>query len=183
MKIFLVLISLVVFAVPSVVSAYPGEMNGTVTRIVDGDTFDILAVNSTTFRVRMADINADETGEAGYAEAKAALGSMISGRTVYLDVDDLYVWDYGGAGSRIVAVVYLWHNSTHFLNVNEALFLAGHVRKTDYQNEFNPYVWLLYQPRGDVASELPSTLLLALLMVPLLAGFLFLRKRRLRIRN
>lgn len=114
-------------------------MTGTVTHIVDGDTFEIRVVNSTKYTIRMADANASELGQSGYDEAKAALDTMIFGKTVYLDVDDLYTWDARGSGYRVVAAPYIDYNSTHFLNTNEALFLGGYLEKKDYPNEFSPH--------------------------------------------
>ena len=157
---------------PNVAFARPEEVNGTVTHIVDGDTFDVLASNGTEYRIRMGDINAVEIGQAGYVEAKAALDSCISGRLVYLDVDDLYLWDNKGTGERLVAIAYIDYNSTHFLNVNEAMFVDGFVEKRDYSNEFNPYNWTLYRPKNQVA-ELPLTLLAAVVATSLLVVTLF----------
>lgn len=181
MKVCFVLIFLLLLPALSVVFAYPGEMNGTVTYVVDGDTFDIAVVNGTKYVIRMADVNASEIGQAGYAEAKAALNSMIAGKTVYLDVDDLYIWDNRGTGDRVVAIPYVDYNSTHFLNVNEAMFLGGYVEKKDYRNEFNPYNWGLYEPKAHKIPEFPSTLpmflILLFIVVAATASALRYRKR------
>jgi hypothetical protein len=177
MKMCFVLIFLFVLATPNLAFAHPGEMNGTVTHIVDGDTFDIAAFNGTKYRIRMADVNASELGQVGYAEAKTALESIIAGKTVYLDVDDLYIWDNRGTGDRVVAIPYVDHNSTHYLNVNEDMFLGGYVEKKDYRNEFDPYNWKLYEPRAQGVAEFPSSLLMVLLIVSVLIATLFYRKK------
>ncbi len=138
MKIYLLLTLLFLAAFPAVSFAHPGELNGTVTQVVDGDTFRILTENGTQYAIRMADVNASERGQVGYDEAKSFLNSLICRKIVYLDVDNLYTWDNRGQGSRIVAIPYVDFNSTHFLNVNEAMFQGGYVEKKDYSNEFNP---------------------------------------------
>jgi len=115
-----------------------------VRRIIDGDTFD-----TPLGRIRLADVDAPEYGEAGYEEAKLYLKSLILYRTVYLDIDDLYKTDKYG---RYICVVYVRYNSTHLLNVNKALLKAGLARVADYPNEFNPYKWTLYVYYPEKAS-------------------------------
>jgi len=80
----------------------------------------------------------------GYQTAKDYLSSKISGKTVYLDIDDVYTYDYSGTGSRLVCVVYVRYNSTHRLNVNKALLDQGLADLDNYYNEFNPSTWSLY---------------------------------------
>lgn len=108
-----------------------------VTRVIDGDTF----VADPVGRVRLADIDAPEVGEPGAREAMAYLIALVYRRWVHLDIDDLYRTD---RYDRLVAVVYLRHNATHLLNVNQALLDAGHARVWDFPNEFDPATWSLY---------------------------------------
>jgi len=123
---------------PSVYSS-PFEVDATasVYHVVDGDTFDAFPVG----RVRLADVDAPERGEAGYTEATNALKSLVLNKKVYLDVDDLNVMD---SYNRIVCVVYVRNNSTHLMNVNYWLVIYGYAKISDYSNEFNPYTWSLY---------------------------------------
>lgn len=51
-----------------------------VTNVVDGDTIDV----SDGTRVRLIGIDTPERGECGYAEATSALGSLVSGKEVFL---------------------------------------------------------------------------------------------------
>lgn len=131
----LLTIILLVHVLP--VSAYEIDKTATVTEVIDGDTFKISGD-----RVRLADIDAPEDGEDGYIQAKNALKNLVAGKKVYLDTDqksgrDIY--------DRLVAVVYLKHNSTHYKNVNYALLQQGVVILDDYtNNEFNPYSWTLF---------------------------------------
>jgi len=126
------------YYLPSVYSS-PFEVDATasVYRVVDGDTFDAFPVG----RVRLADVDAPEIGEAGYTEATNALKSLVLNKKVYLDVDDLNVMD---RYNRIVCVVYVRNNSTHLMNVNYWLVTNGYAKISDYPNEFNPYTWTLY---------------------------------------
>jgi len=158
----IVLASLLVLLafLPAQVNGYQGsgqgpapqfEAYGHVSRVIDGDTADIyivtiykakyVSMNGTTIRVRFADINAPELGTLEGERAKKALSLLLSGKYVYLDIDDLFVHDRYG---RVVAVVYLPVNSTHALNVNLWLALNGYASIADYQNEFNPSYWTLY---------------------------------------
>ncbi len=126
------------YYLPSVYSS-PFEVDATasVYRVVDGDTFDAFPVG----RVRLADVDAPERGEAGYTEATNALKNLVLNKKVYLDVDDLYVMD---SYNRIICLAYVRHNSTHLMNVNHWLVVYGYVKISDYSNEFNPYTWSLY---------------------------------------
>ena len=54
-----------------------------VTRVIDGDTF---MTSSRKNPVRLANISAPERGQPGYKKSKDALTSMISGKTVTVDV-------------------------------------------------------------------------------------------------
>jgi len=133
------------------IQQYGIEVYGAVVKIVDGDTIDVRifsvykdrysSLNGTVIRVRLADINAPELGTPEGEEAKRVLASILSGKYVYLDIDDLYIYDRYG---RIVAIVYLPINTTHLLNINLWLVQKGYARAIDYPNEFNPSTWKLY---------------------------------------
>lgn len=124
-----------------------------VVRVVDGDTVlvEVVEVRSDKLRgtlglgerrVRLADVNAPELSTPEGARAKDALSGILRvGEQVYLDVDDLYIFDKYG---RIVAVVYVRFNGTHALNVNAWLLKNGYAELRDYDNEFNPNSWTLY---------------------------------------
>ena len=106
--------------------------------VIDGDTFDAFPVG----RIRIADIDAPESWESGYGEAKDFLTSLIGNKRVHLDVDDIGIMDNN---QRLVCLVYVRHNSTHLKNVNEALLQSGHASVDNFtNNEFNPSSWSLY---------------------------------------
>lgn len=133
--ILLALSAFLSLAVPA--RAWEVDATATVTSVIDGDTFD----STPTGRIRLADIDAPESGVAGYDEARDFLSGLIGGQTVYLDTDDVYGTDVYG---RWVAVVYVRHNATHLENVNEALLESGHAVIWDFDNEFDPAAWALY---------------------------------------
>ena len=113
----------------------------TATYIVDGDTFDI----ATGERIRLADIDTPERDELGYYEATEALSHLIFNKRVYLDIDDVYVYDT--FGTRLVCCVYVDYDATHYLNVNKALWENGLAEVWDHPNEFNPHQWTLLAPK------------------------------------
>ena len=128
------------------------DKTSTVTRVIDGDTFDI----STGERIRLADVDAPEYYESGYSDATDYLKSLIDGKTVYLDIDDVYTYDYSGTGSRLVCVAYVDYDSTHWINVNKALLDEGHAVISDFHNEFSPYSWSLYVLKDGSSESTPS---------------------------
>lgn len=173
LRLFTISILIILFVALSSVSIVKAnvvkiDFSGVVDFVIDGDTFDVTLGNGTSFRVRMADVNAVELDEVGYAEAREYLKSLIYEKTVYLDVDDLYTYENHGSGNRLVCVTYLDFNSTHLMNVNEALSVAGHAKLRNYDNEFNPYNWDLYVPKEDVIPEFPSVILLFVTMILLM---------------
>jgi endonuclease YncB( thermonuclease family) len=133
-------VALLVLGVASPVSSSPGveiDVIAVVKRVIDGDTFDAFPVG----RVRLADIDAPELGTAEGEASRIALERLILGKTVYLDVDDLYVID---RYNRVVAIAYIRYNDTHLLNVNKWLVDNGYARVVDHPNEFKPSAWTLY---------------------------------------
>lgn len=123
-----------------VVACMEIDMISTVMSVHDGDTFTLV----TGERVRLADLNAPELGEDGSYEARDYLSSLVRQKTVYLDIDDKYRTDAYG---RLVCVVYVDYNSTHYLNINKALIESGHAGARDYDNEFKPGAFVLFIPK------------------------------------
>jgi len=113
-----------------------------VSKVIDGDTFDTTSED----RIRLADVDTPEKGESGYYEAKNFLTSLVYNKQVCLDIDDVYETDKYG---RLVCVVYVRHNSTHFKNVNKALLVEDYAVIWNFNNEFDPYTWTLYCPKEE----------------------------------
>jgi len=128
---------------------YEIDDSGKVTYIVDGDTLDV----NTVGRIRLADIDTPEIDESGGSEARIYLSSLVYPLTVYVDIDDVYGTDIYG---RIVAVIYIQYNSTHVKNINKAMLVSGHAVIWNFQNEFNPYSWNLYEPYPPGSDPTPN---------------------------
>jgi len=120
-------------------NCYEIDDSGTVTYIVDGDTVDVSSVG----RIRLADIDAPDAGEAGKEAATNYISSLIYQKTVYIDIDDVYGTDKYG---RIVAVLYVYYDANHVKNVNKAMLDSGHATIWNFDNEFDPYSWNLIEP-------------------------------------
>jgi endonuclease YncB( thermonuclease family) len=135
--------------------------------VIDGDTFD----TSEGYRIRLADVDAPEIGETGYLESAEYLELLVEDKTVTLDIDSISGTDPYG---RYVCLVYVEYNSTHSLNVNQALVDGGYVVVDNYtNNEFEPIDWTLYIQTEDIP-EFPSlTLLLFMLTFVAVAGAIY----------
>ena len=151
-----------------------------VTRVIDGDTFDTLSGD----RIRLADVDTPEKGESGYHEARNFTIKLLYQQSVFLDIDDVYKTD---KFDRLVCVAYVDHNSTHVLNVNQALLDEGYATIWDFENEFNPYTWRRYYPKEEAAepplTETPGDLVVVAAMIAVVAvvgtiGILLYAKRR-----
>jgi endonuclease YncB( thermonuclease family) len=155
-----------------------GEIDATavVVKVHDGDTFTLDRVTNGSITVRLADVNAPELGQPLSYEARDFLKGLVLSKTVYLDIDDVYIYDYRGTGDRLVAVVYVDYNSTHYKNVNKALWIAGLAEKKEYDNEFIADTWTLYVQKTDIP-EFPSFLILPLLMIAALFAVIFYRRK------
>ena len=145
--------------IPAVQSYNPWEndLTATVSIVVDGDTFHTTSGD----KIRLADVDAPEVGDPGANEATNALISLVWGKTVYLDIDDISRTDSYG---RLVCVVYVDYNSTHVMNVNKALLVAGVVVVWDHKNnEFDPYTWTPYNQRMEIP-EFSNLAVMAILL-------------------
>ena len=109
--------------------------SGIVIKVVDGDTFDVEDVG----RIRLADVNTPEMDTEEGKEAKEYVKGLCFQKKVYLDIDDLYIT---GKYGRIIAVVYVPYNETHYVNLNQLFLKEGYAEAKDYPNEFNPDDWI-----------------------------------------
>jgi endonuclease YncB( thermonuclease family) len=109
--------------------------SGIVIKVVDGDTFDVEGIG----RIRLADVNTPEMDSKEGREAKEYVKGLCYHKKVYLDIDDLYVT---GKYGRMIAVVYVPYNETHYVNLNQLLLQEGYAEARDYRNEFDPDDWM-----------------------------------------
>jgi hypothetical protein len=134
-----------------------------VSSVIDGVTF--VTVNEEIFK--LADIQptcTDVDNSTGYISSKSLLSSLIKGKTVYLDIDNLYITDFYGAGNKTVCVVYIEFNSTHYINVNQALVAQRLVVVNDVENDFNPEDWTRLTKKEKIP-EIPSGTILSLFLI------------------
>ena len=155
-----------------------GEIDAStvVSSVIDGNTFE----TTTEGMIKLADVDTtchDWDNSTGFISSKSILASLIDGKTVYLEIDSLYVTDYFGTGNRTVCVIYIDFNSTHYLNVNQALVEQGFVISNDYENDFNPDDWTRYIKKKNM-SEFPSWIILPLLLVGTLMITVYKKKLR-----
>jgi hypothetical protein len=140
-KLVIIIIFLTLF-LRSVSGLFPYSVKidnvSTVTYVIDGDTFEI----ESGYDIRLADVDAPEENETGYAPARKYLCSLILNKIAYLDIDNITVTDPYG---RLVCLAYVRENSTHFLNINKALVTSGYADVWNFtNNEFDPDDWSLY---------------------------------------
>jgi len=129
---FLVFVLIVIVSLPIVFCSGEFDASSVVSSVTDGDTFETTSEGT----VRLADIDAPEYYEYGYQAARDFLISLIYGKAVYLDIDDIY---RTGTYGRLICVAYVNYNSTHYLNVNKALLVEDYTEISNYDNEFSPY--------------------------------------------
>jgi endonuclease YncB( thermonuclease family) len=125
----------------------PDEAMGRVTKVIDGDTFDVQLQDSTLsedlIRLRLADIDCPETRvskacEAG-KNASAYTRSWLLSTYIFLDLDDKTGKDQY---DRWVAAAYLSEDGVPGRNFNKMLVDAGHAEIKDFENnEFDPWSW------------------------------------------
>ena len=175
------LASIVMVSLGSVGLAFEVDATDSVTRVVDGDTFE----SATNGVVRLADVDAPESDEPGFDEATDALEGLIGNREVFLDTDDKGSTSFG----RLICVVYVRYNLTHVLNVNKAMVDRGRAVVDDFtNNEFNPATWTTYTYHTGHSGASPLAgpgspyvlAVVAVIIIAVAAGALYvgLRKRR-----
>ena len=98
------------------VTTSSSNFSGTVTKVIDGDTLDVTTTEGETITVRLALIDAPETDESGFDEAKNFMTEQCLDKNAEVDPDNNQGLTYG----RTVAVVYC-----EGVNVNEAILDNG----------------------------------------------------------
>ena len=142
-----IFVVLPLFLLIALAAGAPDEAMGRVTKVIDGDTFDVQLQDSSLsedlIRVRLADIDCPETRgskacEAG-KNASAYTRSWMLSTYIFLDLDDKTGKDQY---DRWVAVAYLSEDGVPGRNFNKMLVDAGHAEIKDFENnEFDPWSW------------------------------------------
>jgi len=133
--------------------ALPEEAYGIVSRVVDGDTIEVMIekvdprISSGVERIRLADVDSPEINTPEGIASRDFSYAVLLGKRVYLDIDDLRVRD---SYNRMVSVVYLSGEGGGLLQVpcfNRMLVDSGHGRVENFtDNEFDPQDWWTTTP-------------------------------------
>jgi micrococcal nuclease len=117
MWIYLVTFQSVALAQTNETTTIPtASFNGVVTKVIDGDTLDIKAKDGKTIAIRLTLVDAPETDEPGYTQAKNFVSQNCLNKEAVVDPDN----NQNRSFSRLVAVVYCEGH-----NVNEAVIANG----------------------------------------------------------
>ncbi len=92
------------------------SFSGVVTKVIDGDTLNVENKGGKTMAIRLTLVDAPETNEPGYSQAKNFVSQNCLDKEVLVDPDNSQNLSYG----RLVAVVYC-----DGLNINEAVIVNG----------------------------------------------------------
>lgn len=94
-------------------------LTGRATKIVDGDTFDLLTSDNTTYRIRLHGIDCPERGMDYYKVCKTALGDLCQGQQLKVivrdkdrykrTVGDIYTADGKWINLELIAGGFAWH--------------------------------------------------------------------------
>ncbi|MDG6221939.1 MAG: hypothetical protein QCH99_01605 [Candidatus Bathyarchaeota archaeon] len=163
-----------VLVIPLVQGSEEIDASTVVTEVLGDDSFE----TETEGTIKLADIDptcADIDNSTGYISAKSVLASLVEGKTVYLDIDNLYGTDYTGTGNRTVAVVYVDLNSTHYLNVNYLLLEHKLLAINNQENDFNPDTWTSLVKKQDIP-EFPAGILITVFTIVLITATTVLKK-------
>jgi micrococcal nuclease len=156
------------------------DQEGQVNKVIDGDTFDLKSGD----KIRLADIDAPESNDPGYQEAKDYLTDLFNqyGWYAFMDVDDITGTDPYG---RLVCVAFVSYNGTHYLNVNKAMMETRHAYMDNYaNNEFDPYSWQLLVAKSSVVPEFHGlTIMVALTTMAVFAAIARAGERGIRVQG
>lgn len=135
-------IMLSILITPSALAG-PGEANGTVTYVVDGDTICIQIQGHDTrignITVRLADIDCPEINTNEGPSCRNYAYRKLNGSSITLDLDDKTGKDSMG---RWVAVLFLPEQDGTLVNFNRMLVDSKHACILDFRNnEFDPLSW------------------------------------------
>ncbi len=108
---------------------------GIVSTLIDGSSFQLGSGET----IKLASIDTPNSGQPGFLESKNYLTTLIKGKTVYLDIGVAAITDQQG---KLLSVVYLDYNSTHYENVNMAMIQNGYAAPNNQNNNgFNIGTW------------------------------------------
>src|SRR5665647_3403849 len=113
----------------------PTDKTGAVSAVIDGSSFQL----SSGETIKLAAIDTPNSGQPGYLESKNYLTTLIQGKPVYLDIG---VATTTGQQGRLLCIVYLDYNSTHYENINMAMIQNGYAAPNgQINNGFDVGTW------------------------------------------
>jgi endonuclease YncB( thermonuclease family) len=119
---------------------------GIVSALIDGSSFQLGSGET----IRLASIDTPNSGQPGFLESKNYLTTLIQGKTVYLDTGVAATTDQQG---RLLSVVYIDYNLTHYENVNMAMIQNDYATPNNQNNNgFNIGTWTWF-----VLKQAPSS--------------------------
>jgi len=131
---------------PFVATAAQDEAYGTVTNVLDGDTFDVAIekadsrINSRVERIRLADVDSPEMDTEQGTAARDFAYAVLMNKRVFLDIDDRSENGRDPYG-RLVCVAYLtgvYGQPLIAPSFNQMLVSSGHASINDFtDNEFS----------------------------------------------
>jgi endonuclease YncB( thermonuclease family) len=135
-------------------------------KVFDGDTFEV----SNGEVVRLADIDTPGSGEKGYEEAKSELSKLVLNKHIHLQVDEIR-----DSYDRLVSLVFIVANSTHYGNVNEIMVRKGYAKVWDHPNSFDPSTWEEYIEIPNLRTSFywgPVSFIIALIVTVIVNRFI-----------
>lgn len=107
-----------------------GEISGTVVKVIDGDTYDLLLATNSTQRIRLAGIDCPERAQDFYQVAKNRLGEICMNKDVRVlfktrdrhgrIVGDTYLYDGTWVNAQLVREGLAWHFTRYSSDTNLA---------------------------------------------------------------
>ena len=150
---FLLIPSAIILLTPAALASQD-EVYGTVTNVVDGNTFDVTIEKADTRisysveRIRLADVKSPEIETLQGPAARDFTFAVLINKRVYLDIDDLSGSGRGSgrdANGRLICVAYLtgiYGQPLVSPNFNRLLVDSGHAKlENSTNNEFDPRDW------------------------------------------
>ncbi len=112
-------------------AAWAGSLEGRVVKVLDGDTIDVLLSDKTTVRVRLAEIDTPEKGQAFGNKAKQAAIDLAAGKSVKVEmqtkdrygrvVGEVFLSDGRSLNKELVRLGLAWQ----YRNYSNDRYLAG----------------------------------------------------------
>jgi Staphylococcal nuclease homologue len=153
-KITITIIVIAVFFPLVTAESIPTDKTGAVSAVIDGSSFQLGSGET----IKLAAIDAPISGQPGYSESKNYLTTLIQGKPVYLDTGVAATTDQQG---RLLCVVYLDYNSTHYENVNMAMIQNGYAAPNNQNsNGYDVGTWVWFVSKQAPTSSPSATITL-----------------------